>query len=74
MQGAIIDDEGLALLNRNSDCLDAANFFVLELEAAEVIPNAVLSLVIPEASGYLCSNPAADILESLPAPEKHALH
>ena len=76
MQGAIIDDEGLALLNRNSDCLDATNAFVLELKAAEVVPNAVLSRVGPEARASRClfSNPVADILESLPAPEKHAFH
>ena len=76
MQGAIIDDEGLALLNRNSDCLDATNAFVLELKAAEVVPNAVLSRVGPGARASRCifSNPVADILESLPAPEKHAFH
>ena len=76
MQGAIIDDEGLAFLNRNSDCLDATDAFVRELKAAEVVPNAVLSLVGPQALDSRClfSNPVADILESLPAQAKHAFH
>ena len=51
MQGAIVDDEGLALLNRNSESLDGTNAFVLELEAAEVVPNAMLSLVAPGLDG-----------------------
>ncbi len=47
MQGAIIDDEGLTLFNQHKDCLNSAEFFMLELEAAEVVPYADLGILVP---------------------------
>ena len=77
MQGAIIDDEGLAHFDRYSDRRDCADTLVLELETAEVVPDSVLGFGIPVASNpalrRVRSNPVVNIVESLRALGKHAV-
>jgi hypothetical protein len=75
VQGAVVQDEGLALLNRYSHCLQATDALMLKLKAAEVVPYSVLSRIVPVAHALwrLRSNPAADILERLCALRKQTL-
>ncbi len=69
MQGAIVDDEGLALLDRHEDGLDRTDALMLKLEGAQVAPNAVLAPLVPlrivPALRRSLSNLSADIRESL---------
>ena len=77
MQGAIINDEGLANCNRYPDRRNCADALMLELETAEVVPDSVLGFGVPVSSNpvrrRLRSNPVANIVESLRALDTHAV-